>query len=150
MQHILKSVSHFVVPAVAPRDPVTKAVDVMRSRRSDCALVIDQGKLVGIFTERDFAFRIAAMKRDPRVTPIKDVMTADPETLRPRDSIAYAINRMTTRGIRNIPIVDDRGRPMSVLDIRHVMEHISEVFDDLEDPAPESADDEWTDIGGGG
>ena len=149
MQRIQKTVSHFVVPAVTPRDPVTKAVDIMRSRRSDCALVIDQGKLVGIFTERDFAFRVAAMRLDPKKTPIKDVMTTNPETLQPRDSIAYAINRMTIRGFRNIPIVDEYGRPMSVLDIRHVMEHIAEVFDDLEEPNPEPVDDEWTDIGGG-
>ena len=149
MQRISKTISEFVVPAVAPEDSATRAMEVMRSRRSDCALVMERGQLIGIFTERDFLYRVAAKKRDPGTTTIRDVMTASPATLRPRDNIAYAINQMAVRGFRNIPIVDDAGRPTSILDIRHVIEHISDVFGELDEGPSDPVDDEWTDIGGG-
>ena len=149
MQRISKTISEFVVPVVAPKDTTTRAMEVMRARRSDCALVMERGQLKGIFTERDFLYRVAAAKRDPSTTMIREVMTPEPETLRPRDSIAYAINQMAVHGFRNIPIVDDAGRPTSILDIRHVIEHISDVFGDLDEQTADPIDDEWTDIGGG-
>jgi len=148
MRQIQKTIAEFVIPAVAPTDPVSKAVSMMKNRSSDCALVIKDDKLVGVFTERDFLFRVLAEKRVPDSVLIEDVMTPEPETLRDSDSIAYAINRMVVRGFRNIPIVSDRDRPISVLSIRHVMEHMNELFSELEDD--ESAgEDEWTDLGGG-
>lgn len=149
MHRIKKTISEFVVPAVTPDDPVSKAVGIMHSRRSDCVLVLERGALVGIFTERDFMYRVAAEKRNPDKTVMRDVMTPEPETLRVGDSIAYAINRMAVRGFRNIPIVAEGERPISVLDIRHIIEHMSEVFDDLKTPDNEPEVDEWTDIGGG-
>ena len=149
MQRISKTISEFVVPAVNSSDPVAKAIDIMRSRRSDCALVMEQGRLVGIFTERDFLYRVAAEKRDPSTTPVGEVMTREPETLRTTDNVAYAINRMVVRGFRNIPIVDDAGQPTSVLDIRHVIEHLSDVLGELDASERESGHDEWIDIGGG-
>ena len=149
MQRISKTISEFVVPAVTPDDTAAKAIDIMRARRSDCTLVMERGRLVGIFTERDFLYRVAANKRDPSKTTMREVMTSDPETLRPRDSVAYAINQMAVRGFRNIPIVDDSGQPTSILDIRHIIEHISDVFGELDDQKHDPVADEWTDIGGG-
>lgn len=149
MPRISKTISEFVVPAVSPDDTVTRAIEIMRSRRSDCALVMEDGRLVGIFTERDFLFRVAAKKRDPNATDMRSVMTADPDTLRARDNITYAINQMAVRGFRNIPIVDDSSRPTSILDIRQVIQHMSDVFAELDDQKHDPVADEWTDIGGG-
>lgn len=148
MQRIQKTIAEFVIPAIRSGDTVTKAIRLMKNRGSDCALVVDGGKLVGIFTERDFLYRVIAEQRLPSETRVGEVMTPDPETLKSGDSIAYAINRMVLRGFRNIPIVDDAGHPISVLNIRHVMEHMNEVFAEL-DTTLTSDVDEWTDIGGG-
>lgn len=148
MQRIQKTIAEFVIPAIRPGDKVTKAIRLMKNRGSDCALVVEENRLVGIFTERDFLYRVIAEKRLPSETLVRDVMTPEPETLKSGDSIAYAINRMVLRGFRNIPIVDEDGRPISVLNIRHIMEHMNEVFAEL-DTTRTSQVDEWTDIGGG-
>lgn len=154
MQRIQKTIDQFIsddpLPAVAPDDQVTAAMEAMKAQRSDCVLVLDSARLVGIFTERDFLNRVTAQQRNPAETRVRDVMTADPETLRPHDAVPYAINRMVVRGFRNIPIVDGDGKAVAVLDVRDVMAHLSEVFDDLaQGKVVESEWDEWTDIGGG-
>jgi len=133
--------------SVAPGDPVTVAVAGMRAKGTNCALVVDGDKLVGIFTERDFLQKIAAEKRDPARTSMRDVMTPEPETLRAHDSVTYAINRMAVRKYRNVPIVDRNGRPTSVLDARLVMMHLIKVFAELDQGGGDH--DAWIDIGGG-
>lgn len=139
------------IASISPDDPVTVAVETMRKNKWDCSLVLEGGKLVGIFTERDFLNRVSAEHRNPAETKLREVMTPAPETLRAHDSIAYAINRMVVRGFRNIPIVDDGDEPIAVLDVRDVMAHLSELFAEvMEMQAGNGKEwDEWTDIGGG-
>lgn len=153
MHRIQKVIAEFVkgepIPAVGPDEPVTRAMETMKERASDCALVIAQDKLIGIFTERDFLYRVMAERRSPAMTRIAEVMTPDPQALRPGDSVAYAINCMVTRGFRNIPVVDDQGQAIAILDVRDIIQHITEVFDELEDIRATVEVDEWTDIGGG-
>ena len=154
MRRIQKTIDQFIadapLPAVTPDDQVTAAMETMKTQRLDCVLVLEGDRLVGIFTERDFLNRVTAQQRNPAETRIRDVMTAEPETLRPHDAIPYAINRMVVRGFRNIPIVDDQGKAVAVLDVRDIISHLSEVFDDLvQGKVIENEWDEWTDIGGG-
>lgn len=151
MRSIQKTIAECIARAdfvsVAPGDPVTAAVAGMRAKGTNCALVVDGDKLVGIFTERDFLQKIAAEKRDPARTSMRDVMTPEPETLRAHDSVTYAINRMAVRKYRNVPIVDRNGRPTSVLDARLVMMHLIKVFAELDQGGGDH--DAWIDIGGG-
>src|SRR5687768_1967828 len=128
MRRVQKSIAECIARAdfvsVAPDDAVTAAVAGMRDKGTHCALVLDDGVLVGIFTERDFLNKIAAEKRDPATVRLRDVMTPDPEALRPYDGVAYAIHQMAIRRFRNVPVIDGERRPTSVLDIRLVMMHL--------------------------
>lgn len=150
-----RTISDFVadreLPAVGPEDDVERAVAVMRERGSGCALVIDGvGRLIGVFTERDFLNRVAATGKPVAGTPVAEVMTADPMSLAPEDSIAYAINRMAVGGYRNVPIVDPEGRAIANLTVRDVIAHLDQLFDELERTKDDPASAEWTDLGGGG
>jgi CBS domain-containing protein len=151
VRSIQKSIAECIARAdfvsVGPDDPVTAAVTGMREKGTNCALVVEREKLIGIFTERDFLQRIAAERRDPASVPVREVMTAEPETLRAHDSVTYAINRMAVRKYRNVPIVDRNGRPTSVLDARLVMMHLIKVFAELDQGGGDH--DAWIDIGGG-
>jgi CBS domain-containing protein len=143
-------------PVLRARDPVGRALDAMCRRPCEAVMVVDDGKVVGIFTSRDFLFRVAALHKNPEQTQLGEVMTVKPETLRPRDSVCYAIERMSVRGFRNIPIVTDDGRPLGLLSIWNVMQHLTDIFDEIERvPVPVDALTEistvtWVDIGGGG
>jgi CBS domain-containing protein len=151
MRRVQKTIAECIARAdyvaVAPDDPVTAAVAGMRDKSTHCALVVDNGLLVGIFTERDFLHRIAAEKRDPANVAMREVMTPRPEALRAHDGVAYAIHQMAVRKFRNVPVVDAEGRPTSVLDIRLVMMHLLKVFAEIDQDGDERA--EWVDIGGG-
>jgi CBS domain-containing protein len=155
MRRIQRPIADFISPdasivALSPDDPVSAAVEVMKAHKWDCALVLEGDALVGIFTERDFLYRVSAAQKNPTQTKLRDVMTPNPETLRARDAIPYAINRMVGRGFRNSPIVDDTGKPVAVLDVRDVLAHLTEVFAEVtERTVIDKEWEEWTDTGGG-
>lgn len=120
------------VPQLAVTDPVARAFDLMSKEAHDCVLVMTGSELAGIFTSRDFLNRVAAKRSDPAGITLAEVMTPKPRTLRPEDSVAFAINWMAVEGFRNVPITDDHGRTLGVLTIWDVMRHLDEMFDEID------------------
>jgi CBS domain-containing protein len=151
MQQIQKPISEFLSDkpdlTIAADTSVMDAVEKMTREHSECLLVIENEELVGIFTDRDFLNRVVGARLIPADTALRDVMTVNPDTLRPGDGVSYAVERMASRGFRNIPIVDD-DNPAAVLTVWDVMSHLSEVVDEVEENNDIGLD-EWTDIGGG-
>jgi CBS domain-containing protein len=137
-------------PQLAPTETVAAALEAMAKEGMDCVLAVENGRLVGIFTSRDFLYRVAADGKLPAQVLLADVMTRDPMVLHRPDCVTYAINRMATRNIRNLPIVDDAGAPVGLLRIWDVIAHLSDVFEEIAQLPPEPAtDDMWLDLGGG-
>ncbi len=151
MQQIQKPISDFLggkaVTTIAANANVLEAINKMSAEHSECLLVIDNDTLIGIFTERDFLNRVVGARLIPADTPILDVMTPEPDTLGTADGVSYAVERMASRGFRNIPIVDDID-PTAVLSVWDVMSHLSEVLVEVDEDSSTNID-EWTDIGGG-
>jgi CBS domain-containing protein len=106
---------------------IKQAIQVMLDRNLGAVLVEREGKAVGIFTERDILRRVIRTGIDLE-RPVEEVMTPDPETLSLGDAIGFALNRMAVGGYRNIPIVDDAGKPLSVLSQREVVTYIVSVL----------------------
>lgn len=156
--HAMQKTIADLVPDRAPptvtRDAmVSEAIGVMRAQDQHAVLVLDEAgeALVGIFTERDLLNRVAAPGKDAMATPVSEVMTASPTVLARSGSVAYAVNRMGLEGFSNVPVVDDAGRAVGLLDVWDVIAHLTDVFADLE--APEMLKDPaspWLDLGGGG
>jgi CBS domain-containing protein len=149
-----KTIKEFIrpgrVPQVGPEDTVATALEIMRAQHAYCVAVIDDGRLVGVFTERDFLNRVTAERRPIEGTRMTEVMTPDPVTLGVDDCISYAINKMAVGGFRNVPILDADGRTVTLLDTRDVIAHLSDLIDALDEQGAERVEDrEWTDIGGG-
>ena len=86
---------------------VSEAVNLMRERHEGCVFVEQEGEgLIGVFTERDVAVRVAARGRDPEQTRLQDVMTADPVVLQRDDPVSWALHRMGIDGFRHVPVLD--------------------------------------------
>ncbi|HTE51536.1 MAG TPA: CBS domain-containing protein [Kofleriaceae bacterium] len=137
-------------PELSPTASVQAAVDAMAREGTDCVLVIEDGKVVGVFTARDFLNRVVGDNRLPAEVNLGQVMTRDPVILRRDHCITYAINCMATRNIRNVPVVDDEGRAVGLLRIWDVVAHLSELFEEIAALPPLSPhDDMWVDLGGG-
>ena len=107
------------------RETISKMV---ANRRSAVVIVDGEGRLIGIFTERDVVTRIVDQGRDPEQTRLGDVMTRDPEALAPDDRICYAMYWMTTAGYRTVPIVDSDHRPIGIATVNDVVKWLAELF----------------------
>jgi CBS domain-containing protein len=103
---------------------VKTALDVMRDKRIGCVLAIDtEGRLTGIFTERDALTRVAGKDLDPADTLVSDVMTRDPETIGPDHPLAHAVHLMVTGDLRYLPLVDEDGRPSGIISSSDLIDH---------------------------
>ena len=90
----------------SPGTSVRAACRLMAEHQCGSVLVTEHGRLLGIFTEGDLVRRVLAPGRDPNLTLLVEVMTADPDTIRPRESVDEAIRRMDEYGYRHLPVVD--------------------------------------------
>jgi CBS domain-containing protein len=103
-------------------EPIDRAIGRMRESGSDCLLVTHEGRLLGIFTERDAVLKAAGLRMSEFA--LRDVMTRDPVVLRADDTIAVAIHKMAVGGFRHIPVVDGGGAPLGVLAAKDVFRHV--------------------------
>ena len=116
------------------------AVQAMNEHRTGCVLVERDGKLAGIFTERDVLMKVI-FRSDNRTMLVNDVMTKDPETLHANASIAFALNKMSVGGYRHIPIVDRSGKAVGVVSVRDLVDFLVELFPDGVLNLPSNPDD---------
>jgi CBS domain-containing protein len=108
---------------VMTQDPITVEADTtiaqaarkMREGDTGAILVVENGSLAGIVTDRDIVVRAIADGRDPE-TSIADVCSRDVRTLTPDSSVEDAIEIMRTDDVRRIPVVQD-GRPAGIVSI---------------------------------
>ena len=98
-----------VIIALAPTATVLEAARVMSERSIGGVLVIDDGKLTGIFTERDVLRRVVAEQRDPASTSLGDVMTPAVITCTPASTLDECRVVMTERRLRHLPVMGDDG-----------------------------------------
>jgi signal-transduction protein with cAMP-binding, CBS, and nucleotidyltransferase domain len=110
--------------AVAPDASANEVVNQMKQARLGCALVLDHGKLVGIFTERDLLSKLTGISAQPLTTPVKHLMSVNPEVLRETDSVAVALNKMSMGHYRHIPVQMSDGS-YCVTSIRHVLKYLA-------------------------
>jgi CBS domain-containing protein len=110
--------------SVTSETSVLEVIGKMKSSGLGCALVLDGGKLVGIFTERDLLNKLTGPASLSSQTPVRELMSMNPEVLSDRDSIAIAVNKMSMGRYRHIPIRKADGS-YSVTSIKHVLKYIA-------------------------
>ena len=109
---------------VAAGSTAAEAVASMRESGAGYVLVADEGRILGIFTERDLLRRVVAAGLAPGHTAIESVMTPDPVVLRHDDSLAIAINKMVMGDFRHVPLVDAAGRVRGVTSSHDLLRHL--------------------------
>lgn len=96
-------------------DSAAAAARRMRDARVGCVVVVRDGRVVGILTDRDLALRVVAEGRDPHATTVADIVTYEATTV-PRDTgIATAVALMRDRGVRRLPIVAEDGQITGII-----------------------------------
>ena len=125
LETTLREVGLLPPNVVTPEDSALDAVRMMQQTRHGSVLVVDKGKLVGIFTERDVLDRIAGETVDLAALPIGVVMTRHPQYLTEEDALAYAVHRMAVGHYRHIPVMRE-GRPVGFVSIRSVLKFLAD------------------------
>jgi len=110
--------------SVAPDTPALEVARLMKNSNSGCALVLDGGKLVGIFTEHDVLQRMTGSDIDLAAVTVKELMSPNPEKLNEKDSVAEALNKMSLGRYRHIPFVKSDGSH-AVASIQSVLQYIA-------------------------
>lgn len=104
-------------------DMVVEALHQMRDNRVRSVLVIDDDKLVGIVTQGDCAIKVLLPGLDAKQTPVGQVMTGDPVTVKPDHKVEGCMAIMTARGFRHLPVLD-AGKVVGVISIGDVVKDI--------------------------
>lgn len=105
-----------------------EAIAQMTEHGIGCVLVVDKGRLVGVFTERDVLRKLAAKPRSAAKVSVAELMTPDPECLTLDDGIGFAMNLMSIGGFRHIPLIDGEQRPTGVVAMRAIVDYIVDLF----------------------
>jgi CBS domain-containing protein len=104
-------------------DMVVEALRQMRDNRVRSVLVIDDDVLVGIVTQGDCAIKVLLPGLDAKQTPVCQVMTGDPVTIKPDDQLEGCMSMMAARGFRHLPVLD-AGKVVGVISIGDVVKDI--------------------------
>ena len=106
----------------APADTTVRAAAITMAGHKIGAIVVvdDQGRLAGLFTERDVLNRVVAQGLDPDSTQLSTVMTADLQTATPDKPLAHALHMMFEGGFRHVPVVEG-GRPVGMVSARNAL-----------------------------
>jgi len=102
------------IHSVAPDTSITECVRLMTAGKIGALMVMDGGRLVGIFTERDALNKVLAGSLDPGNTKVSEVMTKDPYCIGPTTTVGDAMQVITERRFRHLPIVDN-GKVLAVV-----------------------------------
>jgi CBS domain-containing protein len=121
--------------SVTPEDSVLHAIDVMATRHVGALLVMQQGALLGIISERDYARKVILKNRSSHDTPVGDIMTSPVVSVAPEETVHHCMELMTNGRFRHLPVVKG-DRVVGMLSIgdlvKDVIQEQSEHIEQLE------------------
>lgn len=127
---MLRSRSVITVPRTAT---VREAVELMGAARIGSVLIEDNGRVAGIFSERDVMLRVVLENRDPRATTVQEVMTTPVHVISMKATGDQALAIMVQEHIRHLPVVDEQGRAQAIVSMRSLLqEQILELHQQLD------------------
>ena len=120
---LLRSKPDQTVYSVTPSASVLDAVKLMAEKNVGALLVVEDSKIVGMFTERDYARKIALMGRTSKEAAVRDIMTSPVLYVRPQHTNEECMALMTDNRVRHLPVMDS-DRLLGVISIGDVLREV--------------------------
>jgi CBS domain-containing protein len=123
VQQLLETKGDTVL-AISPETTVFEAIRTMATNDIGALVILDEGVLVGLFTERNYTRNVVLKGRSSPTTPVRDVMTVDVVTATPDDTVAACMGAMTDKRVRHLPVVDDRRKVIGIVSIGDLVKSV--------------------------
>ena len=104
------------------------ALKQLQKEKQNCLLIVKNGSLRGILTERDILLKVTGKGFDLDLVTVDEFMTESPEYLSSEDPLAYALNKMHIGGFRHVPILNDNLQPVGLISIADIISTIADYF----------------------
>lgn len=119
-------------PHLAPDATLQQAVQLLVRGRRGAIVVVEDGRPLGIFTERDVLLRVSesaiASRSERSEIPVRDVMSHPPATVRPQETLAEAMEKMAEGSLRHLVIVDSKGGLRGLLNTNDLVQFLTDQY----------------------
>ncbi len=119
---LLRGKGHEVL-SVPPETPVFEALKVMAEKNVGALLAVEGDRLVGIFSERDYARKVILKGKSSKDTPVREVMSSHVLYVRPEQTVEECMALMTDKRVRHLPVLEE-GRLVGLISIGDVVKAI--------------------------
>ena len=109
--------------SVEPKATIFEALEIMSEKEIGALLVMEDGKLTGIFSERDYARKVILKGKSSKETPVGELMTKKVFYIDPQKTINDCMAMMTAKRIRHVPVIEDN-QVMGIITIGDVVNQI--------------------------
>jgi CBS domain-containing protein len=92
--------------SISPEATVFEAVELMANKNVGALLVIQEGKLVGLISERDYTRKVMLRGKRSRETQVREIMSSDLTVVSPREPVENCLRMMTDKRVRHLPVLD--------------------------------------------
>jgi len=127
------------VQTISTQDTVQRAAQLMDELNVGAIPVVDDGKLVGMVTDRDITVRSVAIGQDPTSTRVNDVMSTDVRTCTVEQSVEDVLAQMADVQIRRVPVVDGNGQVIGIVSLGDVVTKapadVEQTLDEISTPS---------------
>ena len=121
----VSAISILPCETVSPTTSVRDAIDKLNSLSISSLIIVDESRVVGIFTERDVLERVAQQFSQVADSPVSEVMTADPFVVYRNDPVGAAVAATTLAGYRHVPVIDESGNLLGMISPPRVFEFMN-------------------------
>lgn len=118
---VVKDMMNEKVHVVSPDINVWQASNKLKTLHVGCLVVVENGVICGIISERDIVYKIVSGKRDASSVKVREIMNGPVVTVKPNTPANDALFIASTRHLRHIPVVDDKGNLVGLLGIRDLI-----------------------------
>lgn len=127
------------VQTISTQDSVQRAAQLMDELNVGAIPVVDDGRLVGMITDRDITVRSVAVGHDPASTRVNDVMSTDVRTCTADQGVEDVLAQMADVQIRRVPVVDGNGRVIGIVSLGDVVTkapvEVEQTLDEISTPS---------------